>query len=128
MEQTQASAVIFRTGKGVLWGLAAALLGAVLTTLLFALLLTLGLPDGAAPFLAHLSAALAGGMGGFFGGWKGKCNGLITGLCTGAGLFLIHLALTAVFGTPSLSCLLFLLWEGGGGILGGIAGVNLRRN
>lgn len=126
MEQT--STAILRVAKGALLGLCVALCAAVLLALLFSALLTFGVPDGVIPFFAHLTVLLAAVGGGAAAGIKGKANGLILGLCSGGSLSLVHLLATVIFGGLSLSFLTYLAAEIMGGVLGGILGVNLRRN
>ncbi len=113
--------------KGTLWGSLIALPAALVFALLFAALLTAGVPKGFIPLFAHTVVLFAATAGGFTAGWKEKSNGLVSGLCTGLVLFLLHLAVTLCFGSPSLSLLSFGLAEGLGGTLGGIMGVNLRK-
>ena len=117
-----------RLGEGILLGALASLVSAVLFAFLFAALLAMGVPDGALPFFAHLTVLLSGAAGGLLSGVKGKERGLLLGLCTGAALFLVHLLLTVILGDLSLSLLTYCVAEVGGGALGGILGVNLRRN
>ena len=126
MERTETQATALRVLKPILLGVAVALATAVAFTFLCSAVLALGIPDGWIPFFAHLSVLLGAATGGLTAGLKGKERGLVTGLGTGVGLFLIHLLLTALFGSLSLSCLTYLGVEALGGILGGILGVNAR--
>ncbi len=124
----QSSARLVRTAKGALLGLCVALAAAVLLTFFFSALLTLGVPEGIVPFFAHLTVLLAAAGGGMAAGIKGKTNGLLSGLFTAAALFLLHFLGAVLFGEISLSFLTYLGAEVLGGILGGILGVNLRRD
>ncbi len=124
----QEASVFPRLGKSVLLGGAAALLSATLFAFLFTALLAAGVPDGAIPLFAHLTVLLGATVGGLLAAVKGKERGLLLGLCAGAELFLVHLILTAILGHLSLSLLTYCAVEVAGGALGGILGVNLRRN
>lgn len=114
--------------KSTLLGLAASILSALLLTVLFSALLALGIPNGVLPLFAHLTLLFAAVAGGFLAGRKGKERGIVLGLCSAASFVLIHLLITALFGDLSLSFLTYGLAEVLGGCLGGILGVNLRKN
>ena len=124
----QGANVFSRLWKSVLLGVLASLLSATLFAFLFTALLAAGVPEGALPFFAHLTVLLGATAGGLLAAVKGKERGLLLGLCTGAALFSVHLLLTAILGDLSLSLLTYCAVEVAGGALGGILGVNLRRN
>lgn len=126
MEQTPQT--LFRMGKSTLLGLGIALACALVTAFLFSALLTLGVSDKLLPLLTHLSVLLSTVAGGLIAGLKGKENGLLLGLCTGVAFGLFHCLLTVFFGDWTLSFLPYLALELPGGVLGGILGVNLRKN
>ncbi len=125
MEQT--APLFIRTLKSLLLGLLLALGGAGLLMFLFAALLSLGIPDGFLPFFAHTAMLLAGVIGGIGAGIKRGDKGLLMGAATGIALFVLHLGVTLLWGSVSLSCLTYLAMELMGGCLGGILGVNLRK-
>ncbi len=114
--------------KATLLGVAGALAGVLLLSLLSAALLTAGISNRFLPFFAHLTVLGGAALGGFLAGFKEKSRGLLAELFTGLALFVLHLLLTLCFGSPSLSLITFGLAEGLGGTLGGILGVNLRKN
>lgn len=117
---------VLRIGKGILLGLAAALVAAAVFACLFSGLLALGAPDRLLPLFAHLLALAAGGAAGFAAGMKLRSQGLVIGLCSGGAVFLLHLLAVLCFGSFSVSCLTYGLAEVLGGALGGISAVNLR--